>query len=93
MAEKLAARAKKFVALRKADKAKAQPSGFARKRGGGGGLIAVASRPAAAVAAAPAPEPAAAAAASPWQEVKHPETGQTYYYNSATGETSWTPPQ
>ena len=27
-----------------------------------------------------------------WQEVVHEETGQTYYFNSVTGETSWEKP-
>ena len=87
VAEKLAARAKKFVGLRKADKAKSQPSAFARKRGGGAGLVKVAPVAVAAAAAAPA-----AAEASPWTEATHPETGQKYYYNATTGETSWTAP-
>ena len=86
VAEKLAARAKKFVGLRKADKVKSQPSAFARKRAGGAGLVKVAPM---AVAAAPVAE---AAAASPWTEATHPETGQKYYYNATTGETSWTAP-
>jgi hypothetical protein len=87
VAEKLAARAKKFVGLRKAEKAKSQPSAFSRKRGGGAGLVKVAP---VAVAAAAAPAPAAAA--SQWTEATHPETGQKYYYNATTGETSWTAP-
>ncbi len=89
VADKLASRAKKFVGLRKADKAKSQPSAFARKRGGGAGLVRVAPVAAAAAPAAAAPE-AAAAAASAWTEATHPETGQKYYYNATTGETSWT---
>ena len=71
--EKLATRAKKFVAMRKTEKAKTNPSAFARKRGGGG-VKAVA-----AVAAPPAAAPAAAAAAAPlpagWAEAKT-EDGQ-----------------
>jgi len=90
VAEKLASRAKKFVGLRKADKAKSQPSAFARKRGGGAGLVRVA--PAAAAPVAFAAAPVAAAAASAWTEATHPETGQKYYYNATTGETSWTAP-
>lgn len=76
--EKLASRAKKFVAMRKTEKAKSQPGTFARKRGtskAGG--------------AAPA---AAAVPAAGWQAVADPNTGQTYYFNSATNETSWTLP-
>jgi len=88
--EKLAARAKKFVSLRKAEKAKSQPSAFARKRTG---AIAIKAAPAAAAAAGGGAAAAPAlAAGSPWQAVKHPETGQTYYYNATTGETSWTLP-
>lgn len=75
--EKLAARAKKFVAIRKTEKAKSQPSGFSRKRGS--------AAPAAGKAAAPA-------GASPWQAVTDPNTGNTYYFNSQTNETSWTLP-
>jgi len=76
--------------LRKADKAKNQPSAFARKRGaassGGGGASASVSSPVA------APTPAAAAALpSAWQAVKT-DAGETYYYNPTTGETSWTLP-
>jgi hypothetical protein len=88
--EKLALRSKKFVALRKTDKAKNQPSAFSRKRGGAsasvGGTASVSSPSAA------APPPAAAAAVpSAWQAVKT-DAGETYYYNATTGETSWTLP-
>ncbi len=43
-------------------------------------------------AGAEAPAAGDAPVASDWQEVVHEETGQTYYYNSATGETSWEKP-
>lgn len=93
VSEKLAARAKKFVQMRKAEKLKTQPSAFARKRAGGGGAAAGLASPSSKVAAAAAPSPAPAVAAdSPWQPVQHPETGQTYYYNATTGETAWTVP-
>lgn len=77
--EKLASRAKKFVSLRKAEKAKNQPSAFARKRAG--------AIPIKAATATPSATPAASA----WQAVKT-ETGQTYYFNPTTNETSWTLP-
>jgi len=35
----------------------------------------------------------AAPAASEWAAATDPTTGKTYYYNSATKETSWTPPE
>jgi len=53
--------------------------------------------PAAAPAAAPAPAPVAPVAAAPalppgWEAAPDPATGKQYYFNRATGETSWTPP-
>ena len=36
--------------------------------------------------------PAAPDAAAEWQEVVHPESGQTYFFNATTGETSWERP-
>ena len=33
-----------------------------------------------------------AAAADDWQELVHEESGETYYYNSVTGETAWEKP-
>ena len=52
--------------------------------------VAVAAAPAAPAALAPpAPVPEMA---SPWTAVLDPSSGATYYYNSETGETSWTPP-
>lgn len=83
--EKLAARAKKFVSLRKVEKAKTQPSAFARKRGGGAAIP----MKAAAAAAPAAAEPALPAG---WAAAVHPESGKTYYYN-ASGATSWTIPE
>jgi len=100
VAEKLAARAKKFVQLRKTEKQKNQPSAFARKRGsatgastavpgarpgGPAGGGATSGAAAVPVEVADAPAPAAA---SDWQALTTPE-GQTYYYNATTGETSW----
>ena len=78
VAEKLGARAKKFVALRKTEKATAQPSSFSRKRAGGG-----APTPAAAEAT---PPPAAAALPHPWTQVATAD-GTVYYYNTVTQET------
>ncbi len=94
--EKLALRSKKFVALRKVDKAKNQPSAFSRKRGavsssstgGSASGTATVSSPSA---AASLPPPTAAAVPSAWQAVKT-DSGETYYYNATTGETSWTLP-
>ena len=82
VAEKLTARAKKFVALRKTEKAKANPSAFARKRGGptGNAEKRVAGGP---VASTPKALP------SGWEQVLDESSGKHYYYNSATGETTW----
>ena len=49
-------------------------------------------------AAAQAADPAATAASgaqpgmSPWQKLIDPSTNAEYYYNSATGQSQWTPP-
>ena len=41
---------------------------------------------------APPPPPAAGALPPEWQEMKDPNTGTAYYYNSQTGESVWTRP-
>jgi hypothetical protein len=43
---------------------------------------------------APAPAPSSApTSASKWTAVKDPDSGDTYYYNTATGETTWDKPE
>lgn len=44
------------------------------------------------VSIAPAADLPDAALPADWQEVVHTESGQTYFYNSVTGETSWERP-
>jgi hypothetical protein len=78
--EKLATRAKKFIALRKAEKAKAAPAAFSRKRAAGAAGGAAAAKPAGGL-------------PNGWSAVQDPSSGQTYYVNAATNETSWTIPQ
>lgn len=77
--EKLAERAKKFLAQRKQEKAKSQPSAFARIKASEllGKLTETIN---------------ASSSASGWQPVVDPESGKTYYYNPTTNETSWTLP-
>lgn len=89
--EKLAARAKKFIAARKQEKAKAQPSAYARKRAAGllknpGGT------PASAAPSAPASSTGGPALPAGWATAVDPGSGRTYYYNSASGATSWEVP-
>lgn len=87
--EKLAARAKKFVQMRRAEKAKAQPSAFARKKNPAGGAAAggagASSSSKSASSSSSAASSSGGGAASAWQPVVDPSSGSTYYYVSCLG--------
>lgn len=83
--EKLVERAKKFLAQRKQEKAKTQPSAFARLKASE--LLGKLSETTNTAGAA-----GASSTSSEWQPVVDPESGKTYYYNPTTNETSWTLP-
>ena len=87
VAEKLAARSKRFIQLRKAERAGSKAAAFAAA----GSLMRSASVAGADEAGGEAP--AGESAASPWQAVLDEASGATYYYNSETGETTWDMPE
>eukprot|EP01138_Halocafeteria_seosinensis_P002666 gb/GECG01002725.1/.p1 GENE.gb/GECG01002725.1/~~gb/GECG01002725.1/.p1 ORF type:complete len:214 (+),score=47.19 gb/GECG01002725.1/:1-642(+) len=78
--EKLAARARKFIQMRKAEKIGSKAAAFATNS---------AMQPI----AGKQDVVEAAENGSAWQPVTDENTGSTYYFNPTTGETRWDPPE
>jgi penicillin V acylase-like amidase (Ntn superfamily) len=85
VAEKLAARSKRFIQLRKAERAGSKAAAFASA----GSLMRSTS---VAAPASSSEAPQEAFEESPWQAVHDEDSGATYYHNGETGETTWDAP-